>query len=111
MDISVAVSQLEVLLPKLTKMSPEKKMALLYKLREELDYENFREVAALFAINLSRGENPKRWSLPDLEEVVSEEQLEAVEDLIEGDIEDVEEVEGDEYLGQRVVERVWRSTI
>nr|WP_181953940.1 hypothetical protein [Pyrobaculum arsenaticum] len=92
-------------------MSPEKKMALLYKLREELDYENFREVAALLAINLSRGENPKRWSLPDLEEVVSEEQLEAVEDLIEGDIEDVEEVEGDEYLGQRVVERVWRSTI
>lgn len=109
--MSVAVSQLEVLLPKLTRLPPAKKMAVLYKLREVLDYEDFREVAALLALDLSRGENPKRWSLPDLEEVVNEEQLEAVEDLTEEGVEDVEEVGDDEYLGQRVVEKVWRSTI
>jgi hypothetical protein len=56
------VSELEALIPKLTRLPPLKKAAALYKLRSVLDEESFRHLAALLAVDLSRGENPKRWA-------------------------------------------------
>lgn len=105
------VSELEVLIPKLTRLTPLKKAAALYKLRSVLDEESFRHLAALLAVDLSRGENPKRWvPLDSVEEVstehwiLAEEQLEVYDDALHV-------IEDDEYVGKRVVERVWRSSI
>jgi len=78
----------EILIPRLRRLSPAKRAAALYKLRETLDEEDFKYVAALLAVDLSVGENPRRWV-----------------------VETIEVVEDDEYVGKRVVERLWKSTI
>ncbi|RFA94923.1 hypothetical protein [Pyrobaculum aerophilum] len=106
----MALTELEVLLPKLTKMPPAKKIAILYKLRGVLDEESFRQIATLLSIDLSRGENPQRWSLVDAVEEVEEYEELAV-DEIETDFEFAEAVEEDEYVGKRFVERLWKSSI
>jgi hypothetical protein len=108
---SVAVSELEALIPKLTKLTPLKKVAALYKLRSVLDEESFRHLAALLAVDLSRGENPKRWVPVDSAEEVQTERWTPVEEQFEVYDDAVQVVEDDEYVGKRVVERVWRSNI
>jgi dihydropteroate synthase len=104
----VAVAELEVLLPRLTRMPPLKKMMVLYKLRGSLDDESFRHLAALLAIDLSRGENPRRWARVDEVEEVPAEPTAPVEELVEKDVDEEEIVEDPEYVGKRIVERLWR---
>lgn len=107
----MTVAELEVLLPKLTRMPPLRKMMVLYKLRDSLDDESFRYLAALLAIDLSRGDNPTRWARVDEVEEVPAEPTAPVEELLDEDINEEEVVEDAEYVGKRVVERLWRSNI
>ncbi|MFN7105680.1 MAG: hypothetical protein ACK4M3_03750 [Pyrobaculum sp.] len=101
-----ALTKLEVV-SKLSRLSPSRKIAKLYELRHALDDETFRAVATLLAIDLSRGENPKRWThVDDVEKI--EETSEGVADEEVEDVEIVEVLQDDEYLGQRVVEKIWR---
>jgi len=100
----------EILIPRLKRLSPAKRIAALYKLKETLDEEDFKHVAALLAVDLSVGENPRRWAAVDPIDVV-EDVVELVEDHLDGRVETDEVVEDDEYVGKRIVERVWKSTI
>jgi len=100
----------EILIPRLRRLSPAKRAAALYKLRETLDEEDFKYVAALLAVDLSVGENPRRWAAVDPVDVV-EDVEELAEDHLEGRVETIEVVDDDEYVGKRVVERLWKSTI
>ncbi|MEZ0319482.1 MAG: hypothetical protein ABWK05_05780 [Pyrobaculum sp.] len=105
----MAVARLEALLPRLSKLPPRKKAELLYKLRGELDEDSFRHFATLLAVDLSRAENPRRWAVAELEEEV-EDSAEFVEEFFE-DLPEPEVLEEDQYVGQRVVERLWKSSI
>ncbi len=106
----MAVAELEALIPKLTTLPPLKKVAVLYKLRSVLDEESFRHLAALLAVDLSRGENPKRWAPLDSVEEVPAEQWVPLEEHLEVVDEASEVLEDDEYLGKKMVERLWRSS-
>ncbi|MFN3804232.1 MAG: hypothetical protein ACK4SY_04175 [Pyrobaculum sp.] len=101
----MAEAKLEVI-SKLSRLPPGRKIAKLYELRHALDDETFRAVATLLAIDLSRGENPKRWTHVDDVEKIEETSEGVVEEWVE-DIE-VEVLQEDKYLGQRVVEKIWR---
>lgn len=91
---------------RLASLSPRQRLALLYRLRRELDEESFRRLAALVAIDLSIGENPRRWRLAE----DAYEPVEEPEPLLEGTEEPAEAWEPveEEYVGRQVVERTWR---
>jgi hypothetical protein len=106
----VAAAELEALIPKLTRLPPLKKTAALYKLRSVLDEESFRHIAALLAVDLSRGENPKRWAPLDSVEEVPAERWVSLEEHLEVGEDALEVLEDDEYVGRKMVERLWRSS-
>lgn len=106
----MATAELDLLLLRLGKLSPAKKAAVLYSLKDTLDEESFRHLAALLAIDLSRGESPRRWTPVEGDDVV-EELFDTVEEPAETYDDPEEVVEDDEYIGKRVVERIWRSSI
>lgn len=105
----MALTQLETALARLKRLSPRQKIEMLYELRHKLDEDSFRHVATLLAVNMSQGENPKRWA--PIEDVERYDEEEAAEDPLEASIEDVEFLEDDEYVGKSVVERLWKSNI
>lgn len=100
--------ELELLTRKLSKLSPLRKMHALFQLRASLDDESFRYAASLLAVDLSRVDNPKRWSpVEDLEQYAED----RYEEFSDGDkvlAENEEVIEDDEYVGQSVVRRIWR---
>jgi len=104
----VAVAELKALIPKLARLPPLKKAAVLYRLRSVLDEESFRHLAALLAVDLSRGENPRRWAPLDSAEELPAERWIPVEEQLEVDKDALEVLEDDEYVGKRMVERIWR---
>jgi hypothetical protein len=82
---------------------------MLYKLRHVLDEESFRHLATLLAIDLSIGENPKRWTFIDTVEEVPPERWTSVEEQFEAYDDALEVVNDDEYVGKRMVDRLWKS--
>lgn len=105
----MALSELETLLPRLTKLSPAKKILALYKLRSLVSEEDFRHLATLLNIDLSKSESPKRWVSVNTVDEKIEDEGDIVEDLIEVDVEILEILEDDEYVGKKIVERIWKS--
>ncbi len=89
----------------LAKLPRLRKSIELYRLRQILDEDSFRQVAALLSIDLSKEENPRRWIA--VEEEVAEEAFEEAVERLEN-LETLDVVEDDEYVGRRIVERIWR---
>jgi len=92
----------------LSGLPTSEKARLLAKLRNEVDETTFRYLAGILSVNLSRADNPKRWAdVGELAEVVDVDEP-AELDEEEWNNEDVVE---EEYVGQRVVEKIWKSNI
>lgn len=95
-------------LTKISKLTPLRKSIELYKLRETLDEDSFRHIATLLSIDLCRGENSKRWAI--VEEEIVEETLEEITEYLDN-AEALDVIEDNEYIGRRVVEKIWKSSI
>jgi hypothetical protein len=100
-----------VLLPKLRRLPAERRVALLYRARGSLSEEDFRHLAALLSIDLARADSPRRWArLGEIEEALGDSHAVVGDDLVAsvGPLEEI--VNGEEYLGESIVRRRWRSS-